>query len=114
MNRNAHNLLEYSVYIFATIMVVLVGLFTPQFGFTTTDDSSFVTDYLVNYEGGSSVLGARSTSSEGKCPSDRPIVGWLTYEGDKVLATTLPEGEEPTVCFRSYEEAYREGFVDEQ
>jgi len=103
---------EMGIYTSSIVLVMLIALLTPQFAYTTTDDNSRLTEYLIQYnEDNPQVLGARSNSSSNDCPQDRPVIGWLSYEGYKLLPSKLPPGETPTVCFESYEEAYSQGFV---
>jgi hypothetical protein len=113
--KRQHFAFEFLIYLSASVLVVFVGLLTPQFGFKTIDDTSLLPEYLTNYNQSTSsqVLGANDRNSSNQCPLDKPIVGWLSYRGDKVLPDKLPVGESPSVCFGSYEEAYQEGFVNE-
>jgi len=59
-----------------------------------------------------SVLGANSeTKSEYKyCPETKPIVGWIDFQGRKMIRTELPENQEASSCFVTVQEANSAGF----
>lgn len=114
MMKMPYSILEVFMYCVASIMIVFLGVLVPQFSFKTADDTALLSHYLMQpYTGSGKVLGASDRVSGSLCPIERPIVGWVSYTGDKILATKLPLGEEPSVCFATYEDAFHEGFVIE-
>lgn len=87
----------------------------PQSGFRTTDDGVLVASYLLSSRE-NRVLGASSKDMEGSfgCPSDKPVVGWVNFQGRRVIPTNLPAGEEPSACFVDTAEAVAQGFAIEE
>jgi hypothetical protein len=93
----------------SVVVLCLIFLF-PQFSSSTDDDSAQLIQYLTN-RSTNQVLGVNSKSDN--CPIDKPIVGWVNYEGEKIITYQLPENEMPSVCFKSIDDANNEGFVIE-
>ena len=98
-------------FIFAGFAVALV---TPV-SFRTADDSKILFETLLK-EPKSEVLGASTqiykTEGLNTCPADRPIIGWINYQGKKIVVQALDKDQKPSSCFKTLDEAKASGFVD--
>ena len=98
-------------FIFAGFSVALV---TPV-SFRTADDSKILFETLLK-EPKSEVLGASTQiykdDSLDSCPEDRPIIGWINYQGKKILVQSLDKDQNPSNCFKTLDEAKTSGFTD--
>lgn len=67
---------------------------------------------LLEQTQNTNVLGANSESkSEYRyCPENKPIVGWIDYQGKKTIRTELPKSETASSCFVDTKEANQAGF----
>jgi hypothetical protein len=77
----------------------------------TGDDSRMLSTILERVNS-SKVLGASTENDDYLygCHEDKPIVGWVNYEGKKVIRNTLPNGEVASACFKNLPEAQQNGF----
>jgi hypothetical protein len=78
----------------------------------TTDDTKTLSNILEKIPN-KKILGA---STENKdylygCTEKKPIIGWINYNGEKIITQNLPEGETASGCFESQREAQNAGFV---
>ncbi len=101
-----------AIIVFGIVSSFLIITFTQVFAFRTYDDSKEVPQLLESQNFGS-VLGANSNSrndGEGYCPSSKPIIGWIDFEGNKRIMENLPINQEASACFRTEDEAKEAGF----
>lgn len=101
------------VIISAIYFTIVGAMLLPLTAYTTIDDGRNLHQYLTRggyHHSGQNVLGAHTKDQVG-CPSHRPIIGWVDFKGNKTLPDVLPPGQEPSICFRSLEEAHAEGFL---
>lgn len=59
-----------------------------------------------------SVQGATSTTNDDACPEDKPIIGWINYEGQKTVRFSIPEGEFASACFDDVDDALAAGYLE--
>lgn len=97
----------------AGIILFFITSFIPSTQLKTSDDSKLLRSYIINNRNNiPRVLGVNGDEiNMNECPKDKPITGWLDYNGEKILTTDIPNNEPPTICFRTMEEAYDSGFV---
>jgi hypothetical protein len=102
-------------YILLTVLSVsLVGLMGigRMGGGTLADDSAIIRNQGTDKDSQlRSVQGANSNDENSNCPEDKPIIGWIDYQGQKTIKYSLPEGELASACFATIEEAKEEGFI---
>ena len=104
------NLAIFGIYfMFAGLAVALV---TPV-SFHTADDSKILFETLLK-QPKSEVLGASTQiykeDSLQNCPESKPIIGWINYQGKKLIVTELLLNEKPSGCFENTKKANQEGF----
>lgn len=98
-------------FIFAGFAVALV---TPV-SFHTADDSKILFETILK-EPKREVLGVSTEiyKSDGlnSCPNDKPIIGWIDYQGKKIIVNGLDVDKKPSGCFKTVDEAKASGFED--
>jgi hypothetical protein len=98
-------------FIFAGFAVALV---TPV-SFRTADNSKILFEKILK-EPKNEVLGASTelykADSLNACPEEKPVIGWIDYQGQKIVVNSLGQNQKPSVCFKTIDEATAAGFVD--
>jgi hypothetical protein len=83
-----------------------------EFSYKTVDDSKFMNEYMLSGSN-SQVLGASTKKSElQKCPETSPIIGWIDFNGKKLIKQDLPPDLTASSCFKSINEAHEAGFFE--
>jgi hypothetical protein len=99
-----------AIIVFGIVSSFLIITFTQVFAFRTHDDSKEI-PALIESQSFRNVLGANSNDSgEDYCPSSKPVIGWVDFEGNKRIMEFLPVNQEASACFRTEEEAKEAGF----
>jgi hypothetical protein len=88
---------------------VIAISFSGSVSFRTADDTKLLEGVLFQQK--TQVKGAYSGNN--LCPTDQPIVGWIDFEGNKKVVENLPKNQSPSACFKTIEEAKKEGFLVE-
>lgn len=94
--------------IFFLLFLFLSGSFFYGEGNKTFNDS----EYLKN-NNKPQVLGVKETNNDlenNHCPVDKPVIGWIDYQGNKKIIDKLEKDQNPIICFESVEEAKNLGF----
>jgi hypothetical protein len=93
----------------AVVAALLVaGSFNPPFQ-KTGDDSAMLFRFLEK-QNSKQVLGV-STNTPDPCPSDRPIIGWINFQGQKTIQDSLSPEASASACFHTVEEAQSQGYT---
>jgi hypothetical protein len=102
---------EISTTVFLAVVMISGGMMiSGKFGIKTTNDSAEFLNDLSQAE----VLGASDTKEDqSQCSKEYPIIGWITYEGQKLIVNKLPKNENPSKCFKTLEEAKIDGWSEE-
>jgi hypothetical protein len=98
-------------------LLVVMGIITfyKPVSFTTSDDYPHLIEYLEGQPVDRQVLGAQSEFIDNAgCSQDKPIIGWIDYQGNKVIVDSLPEGKLASVCFRDITEANEQGYFQRE
>jgi hypothetical protein len=98
-------------------LLVVMGIITfyKPVSFTTSDDYPHLLDYLEEQPLDDRVLGAQSEFIEqAGCSEDKPVIGWIDYQGQKIIVNSLPEGKIASVCFSSVDEANEQGYFQRE
>jgi hypothetical protein len=83
-----------------------------EFSYKTVDDSKFINDYMLSGSN-SQVLGASTKKSElPKCPESSPVIGWIDFNGKKLIKQNLPADLTASSCFKTIDEAHEAGFFE--
>ncbi len=96
------------------LSVTLMGLTAfsrVQYGSGLSNDSYLIQN-AKNNSTIKSVQGASTTESTSLCPEDKPIIGWVGYDGNKTIKYSLPEGEFASACFSNIQEAKAAGYLN--
>jgi hypothetical protein len=102
--------LSLKMIIVAAAGLVVAGIASFQpIALRTTDSTQNLNDFLQN-TANSQVLGANTNQSKSECPSAKPIIGWINYEGRRVIKQELPPQATPSACFESVDQAHKNGF----
>jgi hypothetical protein len=99
-----NHIASYIAVSFVTVLAVCVAiLMAPHWtGLRTNQNLA---------ENQPSVLGVDTDlSKESLCPSKKPIIGWITPEGQKQVRQNLPLNQKASTCFGSIDEAHINGF----
>ncbi len=107
---------RYLGFLGFSLIIIIVGMaISSPFSLKTTNDVE-VLDRILLQRGFSNVLGVDSQGElefYRKCPDHKPVIGWITHFGEKIILSELPEGETPSACFISTKEAVKNGFKEE-
>jgi len=96
-------------------VLALVSVFTlsllMKVPLKTSDDSRALPGILERALS-KNILGASTENADYLfgCTEQKPVVGWVDYGGNKIIADTLPEGETASSCFANLKEAQEAGF----
>lgn len=102
------NLIDNLTILSASLIFAIMAIaISNPISFKTVDDTQILYDLLRNQK--SSVLGVSNQNSP--CPQDKPIIGWIDFQGKKIITENLPGGQLPGACFQTLEEASAEGFT---
>lgn len=104
-----HLLDNLAIFSASLVFAVVAISFSGSVSFRTTDDTTLLESVLFQQK--TQVKGAYSGNNI--CPVEKPIVGWIDFEGNKKVVENLPKNQTPSACFKTIEEAKQEGFVVE-
>jgi hypothetical protein len=109
--RILRKILTNSFFTFICFISVFALVMITKLPTKTTDDTKTLSNILEKIPN-KKILGA---STENKdylygCTEKKPIIGWINYNGEKIIAQDLPEGETASSCFVTQKEAQEAGF----
>ncbi len=101
------------------VLLIVISIFgvltTSPFLYRSVGETS--ADVIrLNQPGIKQVLGVSTEyppTITNSCPEEKPIIGWIDYAGKKLLLKSLPQNQQPSVCFISEVEGNSEGYYFE-
>lgn len=104
---------QVSSFIFLVVIITAASvLSSTQFALRTADDSSYIQTALIK-NSTRQVLGASTNTifkSSDFCPDNKNVLGFLDYNGSKIILGDENKFLEPTACFENIEQANSEGY----
>jgi|688.fasta_scaffold42522_5 hypothetical protein len=103
-----HLLGNLAIFLGSMIFAVVAVGFSGSASFKTADDTQILGQILLQQPSQQQVKGVISENNY--CPKDKPIMGWIDFDGSKKIIQNLNQNQLPSACFSDLEEAKKEGF----
>ena len=107
------DILHVSLYLGTLAMVTSIAIISlPFLTLKTADDSKYL-EYALITSSRKSVLGASTENQEKQnslCSSNSPIIGFIDFNGDKLVVTSLEKDQKPSACFKDIQQANSDGY----
>ncbi len=112
MNKVQYFLIFFGVFNIFFITSLFSFLFKNNIFITkTVDDGTILVTKKNTLATTTQVLGANNLEDkELICPKEKPIIGWVDYFGNKKIVDYLDPEQKPSICFKNFEEANKDGF----
>ena len=101
-----NSLLNLAIFLPVLLGASILGVIRPSNNSDFDRDGGFQTS-------SKSVLGVNSKNSETlSCSSEKPIIGWIDYKGQKLIVPELAQTQTPSACFKTLEDANYESYFE--